>query len=393
MTRHNIRLGDIANVRSGYMFKSSDWMAAGVPVVKIGNVKSGYVELDGCSYVSEYVADQARDYELGPSDIVIAMTGYVGEIAKVGHIGRALLNQRVGRFTVKATEVLHPDFLFYYLRQEKTKAALVGMAHGSAQPNLSSSAIHDLRLEIPSLREQQAIADVLSALDDKIAVNTRLAATSNEIAGLTYDQSVIDLPTQAMSEALEPVLGGTPTRAISKFWGGTTLWASAKDITGAPFAVVTNTDEKITRQAVETTKAKPLPAGSVILTARGTVGAVARLGEPSAFNQSCYGFVPGLVPPGLLYFSILRASQQAKAIAHGSVFDTITKRTFDHIHMPVFGDKSSELEARVAALLTETSSRVQENTVLAATRDALLPQLMSGKLGVKHAEEIVMAAI
>jgi len=193
-----------------------------------------------------------------------------------------------------------------------------------------------------------------------------------------------------MSSILKPVLGGTPARARTDFWGGDRLWASAKDIAGAPFGVLVATQECITDKAVSQTKAKPLPKGSVILTARGTVGAVARLGSPSSLNQSCYGFVPDVLPPGVLYFSILGATDRARAFAHGSVFDTITMRTFDHLEvvdMPA--SELRQVEARVGPLLAKVEQSVRENESLAAMRDALLPLLMSGKLRVKDAEQMV----
>ena len=196
-----------------------------------------------------------------------------------------------------------------------------------------------------------------------------------------------------MSQTLSPVLGGTPPRSRSDFWGGDKFWASAKDITGADFGVVTATEEAITDIAVASTKAKPLPRGSVILTARGTVGAVARLAAPISFNQSCYGFVPGKIPPGILYFAVLRATLRAKEIAHGSVFDTITMKTFDHLEFPVFDPQSLlATEADLAPLLDAVEVAVLANASLARVRDALLPQLMSGKLQVKDAETVLEEA-
>jgi type I restriction enzyme S subunit len=146
----------------------------------------------------------------------------------------------------------------------------------------------------------------------------------------------------------------------------------------------------ITEVAIAGTKAKPLPRGSVIITARGTVGAVARLAVPASFNQSCYGFVPGDVPPGVLYFAVLRATLRAREIAHGSVFDTITMKTFDHLGFPDFDSEAmAAAEAAVGPLLDSVSAAVLENRSPAATRNALLPQLMSGKLRIKDAEKVL----
>lgn len=255
--------------------------------------------------------------------------------------------------------------------------------------NLNTKILENVPLQLPSFTEQQNVAKILAALDDKIAANTHQARLAEELAGNLFDRAVALLPLQPMSTILTPILGGTPSRSSLEFWNGKDLWASARDITGAPFSVVLDTEEKITSTAVERTKAKPLPAGSVILTARGTVGAVARLGVPASFNQSCYGFLPEGIPPSLLYFSVLRATDQAKTLVHGSVFDTITKRTFDHLLIPEFGEAANSLESELSPLLDLVTACVHENRHLEATRDVLLPQLMSGKLRVKDAEKVV----
>ena len=70
-----VELGDVAAVRSGYAFKSSDWKDSGIPVVKIANVKGGRLEMSGCSFVSESTAAESGEFQLCTGDILIAMTG------------------------------------------------------------------------------------------------------------------------------------------------------------------------------------------------------------------------------------------------------------------------------------------------------------------------------
>lgn len=272
-------------------------------------------------------------------------------------------------------------------------ADINGLDSGSAIPSTTRESFGAIAVLVPPLPEQQAIAEVLGALDDKIAANTALAERAESLASLTYDAAVTAWPRVPMNTMLEPILGGTPPRARNDYWSdGDQLWISARDITSAPNRVVLDTAEKITLHAVSDTKAKALPTGSVILTARGTVGEVGRLARPASFNQSCYGFRPDSLPPGLLYFSILRATQRAKAVAHGSVFDTITKATFGHLDMAWDESRAALAEEAIAPILDVVSATASENRTLAATRDALLPQLMSGKLRVRDAEEMIAQA-
>ena len=88
-----VRLGDVAAVRSGFAFKSADWTLSGVPVVKIANVKEGCLDFDACSYVSEETSTDAAQHDLREGDVLIGMTGYIGDVARVPAGVRAVLNQ------------------------------------------------------------------------------------------------------------------------------------------------------------------------------------------------------------------------------------------------------------------------------------------------------------
>lgn len=285
----------------------------------------------------------------------------------------------------EAKEPVETRFWYYALNRLR----LNERSSGSGQPLLNQSILRKIEFEPPKREHRIAIAEVLGALDDKIAANSMKASTAEQLAGVLFDKVSVDLNKIPVSQVLTPILGGTPNRKNPEFWGGQVHWASAKDVTSAPHSVVADTEEKITRMATEQTKAKPLPIGGVIVTARGTVGAVARLALPTSFNQSCYGFSPSELPPGLLYFSILRAAQRAKSLSHGSVFDTITMKTFDHLFIPDFGESAEKMEHQIAPLLETVDSSIKENKTLVSMRDALLPQLMSGKLRVRDAEAVV----
>lgn len=81
-------------------------------------------------------------------------------------------------------------------------------------------------------------------------------------------------------------------------------------------------------------------------------------------------------------------------MAHGSVFDTITKKTFDHLPMPdLTANEANSLDAVLSPLLAVVESSARENLTLAQIRDSLLPQLMSGKLRIKDAESVIEGAI
>ena len=80
--------------------------------------------------------------------------------------------------------------------------------------------------------------------------------------------------------------------------------------------------------------AKVLPKGTIVITARGTVGEFCILGEDMAFNQSCYGLVMQEdINKDFIYYKLKVLLGQIDALSYGSVFDTITMRTFDEIKL------------------------------------------------------------
>jgi len=186
----------------------------------------------------------------------------------------------------------------------------------------------------------------------------------------------------------EPILGGTPKRSDNSLWNGDILWASVADMTSVSNSHLLTTAEQITEKAAETKRFAPLPAGSVLLSARGTVGHVISLAKPAAFNQSAYGFIAPKGYETALRLAIGDTVEELKSKSYGSVFSTITKQQINECLIPdVFNESFAELHAKLNSLETRIVIAEQENQTLARTRDELLPLLMSGKITVRDAEE------
>ncbi|MEN9281081.1 MAG: hypothetical protein RL594_16 [Bacteroidota bacterium] len=212
----NVELGDVANVRSGYAFKSSDWTDAGIPVVKIANVKSGRLEMQGCSHVDEETAARAGDFQLSAGDVLIAMTGYIGEVALVRDADLpCVLNQRVGKFDVRDDERLDSGYLFAVLTSREMRETIESLGYGSAQPNVSPSLIQEVEFPLPPLPEQRRIAKILGDLDDKIELNRKMNETLEQMARALFKSWFIDFdPVRAKMEGRTPTGMDAATAAL-----------------------------------------------------------------------------------------------------------------------------------------------------------------------------------
>lgn len=131
---------DICEMQNGYAFKSSDWMEQGIPVIKIGSVKPMIVEVEGNGFVSEDYSKLKPDFLLKSGDILVGLTGYVGEVGRIPTGKIAMLNQRVAKFLPKEIDKNHCFYNYIYClaRQSQFKEFAEMNAKGSAQANIST---------------------------------------------------------------------------------------------------------------------------------------------------------------------------------------------------------------------------------------------------------------
>lgn len=159
-----------------------------------------------------------------------------------------------------------------------------------------------------------------------------------------------------LSEILTLIGGGTPKTTNPSYWGGNIPWLSVVDFNNDNRYVHT-TEKTITEEGVENSSTKILPQGSLILSARGTVGALAQLAKPMAFNQSCYGIIAKeQTTNDFLYYLLKNVVEDLQAKGHGSVFNTITRDTFDTIEISL---PPLEEQKRIADILGAFDDKIE----------------------------------
>lgn len=159
-------IGDVAKFINGYTFKSSTYVKDGqFKVITIANVQSGKMSFERVNRVNSLPKDIQKQQVLNVDDILISMTGNVGRVCRVTE-DKCLLNQRVGK-VVPANEI-SGNFLYYILSDKRFIVKMMSLAQGGAQDNLSMKDIMKYRFQLPTLAEQEKIANCLSAIDEKI---------------------------------------------------------------------------------------------------------------------------------------------------------------------------------------------------------------------------------
>lgn len=154
-------------VIGGYAFKSSEFKNSGIPILRIGNINTGYFRPKDLMFWNE--EDKLKNYIIYPNDIVMSLTGTVGkdDYGNVCIMGRDYekyyLNQRNAKLELKDT--LDKIYIAYALRVPEIKKRLTGISRGVRQANIANKDIENLYIPIPPIELQNQFADIVKQID------------------------------------------------------------------------------------------------------------------------------------------------------------------------------------------------------------------------------------
>jgi Restriction endonuclease S subunits len=305
---------------------------------------------------------------------------------------------------------------------------------GAVFDSLKCADIPELRLPIPPLDEQRAVAHILESLDEKVELNRRMNETLEGIARAIFKSWFVDFnPVRAKMEGGHPygmdaktvtlfpesladselgpipegwkvrsigdavvVAGGsTPSTKEPVYWDGPHFFATPKDLAGLESRVLLRTERTISDAGLQRISSGLLPRGTVLLSSRAPIGYVAISEVPVAVNQ---GFIAMQCNKDLPPFYVMQWAASSvevfKQNAGGTTFAEINKRSFRPI--PVLVPPKPLLDAYEAAskpLYERITASLRESDTLVRLRDVLLPKLISGEVRIRDAEHIAEAAL
>lgn len=407
--------------------KTPEAVDSGWPYVGIPQMTTGRVDFSTARRIThaDFLA-WTRKTKYQKDDVILSRRTNPGVTAIDDTGTEFALGQNLVLLRADGTKV-YPPFLRWLVRGPEWWVQIEKFINvGAVFSSLRCRDVPNFELTIPPLPDQRAIAATLGALDDKIELNRKMNATLEAMARALFRDWFVDFgPTRAKMEGRPPYLspdlwslfpdrldnegkpegweekplteffaiigGGTPKTSNADFWDGPIPWFSVTDTPPNGSVFVTDTEKTITEAGLNGSSARLVPKGTTIISARGTVGNLAVAGRDMTFNQSCYA-LRGAGPVGD-YATFLIAQNmvsQLQAMAHGSVFSTITRQTFESLSLPMPTERVLQaFEDAVSPLFDKILANVQESRTLAHTRDLLLPRLMSGELRVAESERLV----
>jgi len=142
-------------------------------------------------------------------------------------------------------------------------------------------------------------------------------------------------PLEFLPTVCEIISGGTPNTANAAYWGGNIPWLSVADFSKTN-RFVSAAGKSITELGFNNSNTNILQPNDIIISARGTVGAMAQLTVPMAFNQSCYGLRANEnIDNGYLFYALKSVVQLLRENATGSKFKAITTADLQTLKIPL----------------------------------------------------------
>jgi type I restriction enzyme S subunit len=182
-----VKLGEVCKLKNGFAFKSTEYRTDGVPIIRISDIKIGYVKPDNSVKVSP--KKEYEEYIVREDEILVAMSG-----ATTGKFGifkskeKVYQNQRVGKFQILNELILDKNFLLYQLHALKRQ--IEKDAYGGAQPNISSSKIEAMEILLPPKKIQQSIVSKIEELFSELDKGIETLHTAQQQLK-TYRQAVL----------------------------------------------------------------------------------------------------------------------------------------------------------------------------------------------------------
>lgn len=139
-----------------------------------------------------------------------------------------------------------------------------------------------------------------------------------------------------ISNIAEIVGGSTPSTSNEDYWGGGIPWATPTDITGLSGNTISETEDTITEEGLDSASTHLLPPKSVLMTSRATIGKCAINTVEMATNQGFKSLVPAdQIEPWYLYYRMLDTAAFLNSLGSGSTFDEISKTEVQSVDIPI----------------------------------------------------------
>ncbi|MER6217313.1 restriction endonuclease subunit S [Streptomyces sp. NPDC001674] len=411
------KIGSGATPKGGAAVYKDD----GISFIRSQNVFDHRFSKAGLVFINDEAAARLSGVEVRPEDVLLNITGDGATIARCCVVSSDILPARVSQHVViiRPRDGLIPGYLQRYLSHPRIRAYMLSHNSGGSRRALTKRQIEGFQIVVPPLAEQRAIAEVLGALDDKIAINERISNTAADLArammgamwkggripSLVIDTAPADRRWRRTTLGQLCSAGGG---SIQTGPFGSQLHAADYVESGAPSVMPQNIgDNVIIEDGIARVSAADISRlskyllidGDIVYSRRGDVKRRALVRRHEAgwlCGTGCLRVRAGnAVEP--LWLSHYLGEPEVQNWIHRHAVGA----TMPNLNTAILGavpvvlpptEVRERINGDLAVLDARSMAAVHENRTIADLRDTLLPQLVSGKIRIKDAERAIEEA-
>ncbi len=391
-------------VNDGYRAKNSELSAVGAPFARASNLNNGF-QFDNADRFPECDLPRVGTKVSAEGDVVFTSKGTVGRFGMVRpDTPRFVYSPQLCFWRVLDRAQIEPSWLYYWMHGREfyqQYASVKGQTNMADYVNLRDQ--RRMTITLSPLPEQRAIASILGALDDKIALNRRMNETLESMAGAIYSDEMMSCETEPVT-VTEFV-----RRGVLAVNDGYRAKNTELTTTALPFARASNVREGFhfvgadcfPRDCLSRVGEKVSEPNDLVFTSKGTVGRFAYVHATTPrfvySPQLCFWRVldPGVLDPRWLYSWMQAddfAAQCNSVKVQTDMADYVNLRDQKAMRISV---PAIAVQRRIGAAVGLLRDRIEcnriENRLLSLTRDTLLPKLLSGEIRVRGAEKVIEA--
>lgn len=391
------------------------WQNEGIPVIRNYNLKDGKIDCTNLSFVSEEDYNERVKRAIPEeSDIIISREAPMGVVGIIPEGFQCCLGQRLVLLKIDKSKCI-PTYLLYSLMSEYVQLQIRRINRtGSIVSNLNISSLKEIKILLHNFEEQSKIANILSAIDDKIQINNQINQELEAMAKTLYDYWFVqfDFPDEngkpykssggkmvyndqlkreipegwgvaKVEDIAQTGSGGTPKSTnVSYYSNGEIPWINSGELEQT---VITSTSNFITEEGLNNSSAKLFPSGTILVAMYGaTAGKVSFLTFEASTNQAICAIMLNDIRMRYYLKNVIEdLYQYLVKLSTGSARDNLSQDMIKNIKVVI---PSNDILDRYYDfsnnIIKEITKKQQENEQLTQLRDWLLPMLMNGQVKV-----------
>lgn len=298
----------------------------------------------------------------------------------------------------KAKENVSKEYLYYVLADDEFFKYSMTTSKGTKMPRGDKTSIMNYPVKLPPLPTQQKIAAILSSLDDKIELNNKINTNLEQQAQALFKNWFVDFEPFGgkmpegwkeckAEEYFEITIGKTPPRKEQEWFSEektnqTMKWVSISDM-GSCGLFISDSSEYLTTEAVGKFNVKVVPANTIILSFKLTVGRIAITDDEMCTNEAIAHFgKKNKVINEYLYLYLKNFNYQTMG-STSSIATAVNSKIIKAMPFILPDEKTiNDFHLATNSLFEKIRENQHENSTLSTIRDTLLPKLMNEEINI-----------